>query len=97
MDIAVATPVEELAPTLQRLREAWLAQRPDVAQRREDLQRLRKAFHARLEQMVVTVSADFGQRSSHESLLADGITVLAEIDHMLAHLRRWMRPQRRGV
>ena len=97
MDIAASTPVNELAPTLQRLRDAWLKQRPDYAQRRDDLQRLRRAFHARLDQMGAAVSADFGQRSLHESLLADGMTVLAEIDHMLSHLRRWMRPQRRGV
>ena len=97
MDIAAATPVEELAPTLQRLRQAWMKKRPDYAQRRDDLQRLRKAFHARLDDMAAAVSADFGHRSTHESLLADGMTVLAELDHMLANLRRWMKPQRRGV
>ncbi|MFC5568850.1 coniferyl aldehyde dehydrogenase [Lysobacter yangpyeongensis] len=97
MDIAAATPVEELAPTLQRLRHAWQKRRPDYAQRRDDLQRLRKAFHARLDDMAAAVSADFGHRSMHESLLADGMTVLAELDHMLANLRRWMKPQRRGV
>jgi coniferyl-aldehyde dehydrogenase len=97
MDIAVTTPVEDLAPTLQHLRDAWLKKRPDFEQRRNDLQRLRKAFHARLDEMAAAVSADFGHRSTHESLLADGLTVLSELDHMLANLRRWMRPQRRGV
>ncbi|MFC5577953.1 coniferyl aldehyde dehydrogenase [Lysobacter niabensis] len=97
MDIAVTTPVEDLAPTLQHLRDAWMKKRPDFEQRRNDLQRLRKAFHARLDEMAAAVSADFGHRSTHESLLADGLTVLSELDHMLANLRRWMRPQRRGV
>jgi coniferyl-aldehyde dehydrogenase len=97
MDMTADTPIPELAPTLQRLREAWLARRPDYMQRRDDLRRLRSAFHARLDEMAAVVSADFGHRSTHESLLADGMTVLAEIDHMLANLRRWMRPQRRGV
>lgn len=97
MDIVSATPVDELAPTLKRLRDAWLKQRPDYRQRRDDLQKLRKAFHARLDEMAAAVSADFGHRSTHESLLADGLTVLSELDHMLANLRRWMRPQRRGV
>ena len=97
MDIAASTPVAELAPTLQRLRDAWLKQRPDYEQRRNDLQRLRKAFHARLDEMAAAVSADFGHRSTHESLLADGMTVLSELDHMIANLRRWMRPQHRGV
>lgn len=97
MDIAADTAVADLAPTLQRLRDAWLKQRPGYQQRRDDLHRLRKAFHARLDEMTAAMSADFGQRSTHESLLADGMTVLAEIDHMLTHLRRWMRPQRRHV
>ncbi|QNP42244.1 coniferyl aldehyde dehydrogenase [Lysobacter terrestris] len=95
--MAAATPVEDLAPTLQRLRQAWQQRRPDYTQRRDDLQRLRAAFHARLDDMAAAVSADFGHRSTHESLLADGMTVLAELDHMLANLRRWMKPQRRGV
>jgi len=97
MDIAAMTPVADLAPTLQRLRDAWLRQRPDYQQRRDDLRRLRKAFHARLGEMAAAVSADFGHRSTHESLLADGMTVLSELDHMIANLHRWMRPQRRGV
>ena len=97
MDIAASTPITELVPTLQRLRDAWVKQRPDYEQRRNDLQRLRKAFHARLDEMAAAVSADFGHRSMHESLLADGMTVLSELDHMIANLRRWMRPQRRGV
>jgi len=96
MDILSATPVSELAPTLQQLRDAWLAKRPDYAQRRADLQRLRDALKARLNEMVAAVSADFGYRSRHESLLGEGMTVFAEIDHMLKHLRRWMRPQRRS-
>jgi len=97
MDTAAMTPVADLAPTLQRLRDAWLRQRPDYRQRRDDLLRLRKAFHARLDEMAAVVSADFGQRAPYETLIADGMVVLTEIDHMLAHLRRWMRPQRRGV
>lgn len=92
-----ATPIGELAPTLQRLRDAWLRQRPDYTQRRGDLIRLRSALRDRLDDMAAAASADFGQRSTHESLLADGIAVLSEIDYMVRHLRRWMRPQRRSV
>jgi coniferyl-aldehyde dehydrogenase len=97
MEMAATTLVDELAPTLQRLRDAWLQNRPDYTQRRADLQRLRDALRARLEEMAAAVSADFGQRSTHESLLADGMTVLADIDEMISQLRRWMRPQRRSV
>ena len=38
------TPVSDLAPTLDRLRQAWQAKEPDYVQRRADLQRLREAL-----------------------------------------------------
>lgn len=91
------TPVADLAPTLQRLRQAWQARKPDYAQRRDDLQRLRDALKRRLPAMADTIAADFGHRSRHETLIADGMTVLNEIDHLASHLRRWMKPKRVGV
>ena len=91
------TPVAELTPTLQRLRQAWQAKKPDYAQRRADLQRLREALKRRLPEMADTIAADFGHRSRHESLIADGMTVLNEIDHLSSHLRGWMKPRRVGV
>ena len=97
MDTSADTPSTELHPTLVRLRAAWQAHRPDYDQRRADLQRLREALKRRLEEMAETIAADFGQRSRHESLIADGMTVLNEIDHLRSHLRRWMKPRRVGV
>ena len=97
MDIAAATPTPELLPTLLRLRLAQAAQSPGHAQRLNDLKRLRDAFQQRIEEMAAVVSADFGNRSRHESLVADGMTVLNEIDHLRSNLKRWMRPQRRLV
>ncbi len=97
MDIAADTPVSELRPTLQRLRVAQAAATPSYAQRRADLDRLRAAFQSRIEEMAATVSADFGNRSRHESLIADGMTVLGEIDQLRHNLKRWMRPRRRMV
>ena len=91
------TSVGDLAPTLARLRAAWDARRPDYTQRRDDLQRLRDALKRRLPEMADTIAADFGQRSRHESLIADGMTVLNEIDHLRKHLRGWMKPKRVGV
>ena len=87
----------ELGPTLARLRAAWQARKPDLAQRRDDLARLREALRARLPEMAEAIAADFGHRSRHESLVADGMTVLAGIDHLQRHLRRWMRPRRVGA
>jgi len=91
------TTAADLAPTLDRLRAAWRTRRPDRAQRMADLDRLKAAFKARMGEMTAAVRADFGHRSEHETLVADGMTVLAEIDHLRRHLRGWMRPQRASV
>lgn len=94
MQPAADTPPADLAPTLARLRGAWRARTPDLVQRRGDLQRLRDALKRRLPEMADAIAADFGHRSRHESLLADGMTVLTELDHLRRHLRGWMRPRR---
>ncbi len=91
------TPHDALTATLSQLRSAWQQQRPDYAQRRDDLRRLRAAFKARLPEMVAAIAADFGHRSPHESRIADGMTVTGEIDHLLSHLRAWMSPRRVGA
>jgi coniferyl-aldehyde dehydrogenase len=97
MDIAADTPTTELRPTLDRLRAAWQARKPDAAQRHDDLQRLRQALASRLDAMAAAISADFGHRSTDESRIADGMTVLNDIDHLRGHLRGWMKPRRVGV
>lgn len=97
MDTFADTSSTELHPTLTRLRAAWQGKRPDYEQRRADLQRLRDALKRRLEEMAETIASDFGHRSRHESLIADGMTVLNEIDHLRSHLRKWMKPKRVGV
>lgn len=74
-----------------------MRQRPGYEQRRDDLRRLRAAFKARIGEMSAAIAADFGHRSQHESVIADGMTVTGEIDHLLANLRRWMKPERVGV
>jgi coniferyl-aldehyde dehydrogenase len=84
----------DLNAQLARLRTAQLGRVPDYAQRIDDLERLRAAFKARLDEFAAAMSADFGRRSRHESLLSDGMTVLNEIDHVCRHLRGWMRPRR---
>ncbi|HET6435884.1 MAG TPA: coniferyl aldehyde dehydrogenase [Xanthomonadaceae bacterium] len=91
------TPIDSLHPTFARLRAAWRAQRPPVAQRRADLQRLRDVFRRHAPAMDAAIRADFGHRSPHENLISENLVVLAEIDHVLRHLGRWTRPRRVGT
>jgi coniferyl-aldehyde dehydrogenase len=86
-----------LPAILHTLRTAWQANRPSLEQRRSDLQRLRAVLKPRLPQMAEAIAADFGHRATYESLIADGMTVLNEIDHLLGQLRGWMRPRRVSV
>ncbi len=97
MDTRTDTPSTALQPTLDRLRAAWQARKPDYAQRRGDLLRLRAALKRRLDAMARTIADDFGHRSLDESRIADGMATLNEIDHLLKHLRRWMKPRRAAV
>jgi len=86
-----------LRSTFETLRTAWLETRPAYAQRIDDLKRLRRAFTESMDEMVEAISADFGHRSRHESLLGEGSVVLSEIDHALRKLKSWMKPERRSA
>ena len=43
------------------------------------------------------ISADYGHRSRHETLLAEVVPVMHGVDHALKHLKQWMKPQRRSI
>ncbi len=93
MDMPAVTQ-SDLNALLAHLRAAHQRKTPDYAQRIADLKRLRIAYKARIEDFALAMSADFGRRSRHESLLTDAMTVLNEIDYLTGHLRGWMRPKR---
>lgn len=86
---------ERLGLLLARQRAAYQAQpMPDLATRRDRLQRLLRMTEAHAEEIAAAASRDFGHRSRHETLLADVFTVAAAARHALRHLRRWMKPRR---
>lgn len=92
MEVALQHPSEQaLAERLSAMREAHRQKPPSLAERRARLRALRRRFAASLEAMCQAVAADFGRRSRHETLLADGMTVLDELDHAIRHLPRWAR------
>ena len=93
-DQALSQP-QQLQTTFERLRQNWISHRPAYEQRVDDLRLLRKTLHERLDDMAKAVSADFGHRSVHETLLGEASVVFAEIDETIHHLKRWMKPQRR--
>jgi coniferyl-aldehyde dehydrogenase len=85
----------DLAQLFSRQREAYLATgSPSLEQRLDDLRKLRRAIQRNTTRIAELISADFGNRSRHETLIADVWPVLSEIRHTSKNLPRWMRPKR---
>ncbi len=87
-----------LQAALKKQRAAYLAHPvPDYESRCADLRRLRNFVREHQDAICKAISADYGHRSRHETLLTEVLPVLKGITHALKHLKRWMKPQRRGV
>lgn len=69
---------------------------PSYAERRDALRRLRASLRSHAGACAAAASADFGVRAADETMLVDLLPSLLHIDHLLRHLRRWMRPSRRS-
>jgi coniferyl-aldehyde dehydrogenase len=83
------------AGTLAMQREAFLrAGPPPLRQRKADIKKLMFAVRKEANAIAAAISADFGNRSRHETLLADIWPVLASARFTLRHLSFWMKPKR---
>lgn len=92
------SPDVSLRETLRRLRAAQRARgAPTYEARIDALQRLEDVLKRRQDEIASAISADFGNRSRHETLLADVFVTIGEIRYARKHLREWMTPQRRSV
>ncbi len=89
---------QDLADALARQRGAYHAHPvPSLAERRADLDTLRRFIRDHKAALCDAISADYGHRSRHETLLAEIVPAMDGIGHAMRRLRGWMRPQRRGV
>jgi coniferyl-aldehyde dehydrogenase len=70
---------------------------PSLEERREHLRTLKRFVLENQEPLCATISADYGHRSRHESLLAEIMPSIDGIDDAIRHLPKWMKPQRRSV
>ncbi|MDD2924206.1 coniferyl aldehyde dehydrogenase [Rhodoferax sp.] len=87
-----------LDATLALQRQAYHAHPvPTLQERRADLRTLQRFIREHKDALCDAISADYGHRSRHETLLAEVFPAVDGIDHVLRHLRGWMRPQRRAV
>jgi len=67
---------------------------PGRAARVDLLQRLRSMVEKHGAAFAAAISADFGGRSRHETLVAEVFVVIAATKHAMRHLGRWMRARR---
>ena len=87
---------ERFATLLAAQRAAYLRSgAPSLAQRRSDLKRFKAALIEQRRDIEEAVSADFGNRSRHETAMMEVLGVVQGIDYLDRNLRRFMRPSRR--
>ncbi|TQV72109.1 coniferyl aldehyde dehydrogenase [Aliikangiella marina] len=90
---------------IQNAREVFDLQRATFAQapfpgeklRLQQLKALKTALLKHKDKLVKAISADFDCRSNDESLLADVLPTIMNIDHAMKHLRAWMKPEKRKI
>src|ERR1700712_272009 len=101
-DLPLAPTSEEIARTLEDAlalqRKAYFAHPvPTLAERKADLRTLQRFIRENKQALCDAISADYGHRSQHETLLAEVFPAMDGISHVIGQLRKWMRPQRRSV
>ncbi|WP_217359007.1 coniferyl aldehyde dehydrogenase [Ruegeria arenilitoris] len=67
---------------------------PGAAERKDRLTRLIDLMVDNQDAIVDAISADFGNRSRHETIAADIVGTLKEIKYARKNLDRWMRPEK---
>ncbi len=89
---------EMLAAAFRKQRKSYLADPiPDLDQRKNDLQSLKRMLSENLDDILEAISKDYGNRSRHESLFAEVIAVTDGINDTIKSLKKWMKPQKRHV
>ncbi len=85
-----------LPDQLIRLRQACLSHpMPSLAERRTRLTQLKGALLAHKQALCDALALDYGQRSGYDSLIADILPCVMQINYSLKRLKGWMRPERR--
>ncbi|HJO34658.1 MAG: coniferyl aldehyde dehydrogenase [Pseudomonadota bacterium] len=84
-----------LLPLLERQRQAFLDRGiSDHRQRAEMLTRLNEATAAYADELIRAVQADFGHRSTNETIVTEVLATMAEIRQTKGKIKKWMKPKR---
>jgi coniferyl-aldehyde dehydrogenase len=89
---------KRLRSALARQREAYRRHPvPTLAERKDDLKRLRAFLLDHQGEIERAISADYGQRSVHETRLCEIAPAVDGVKYTLREMGGWMSPQRRHV
>ena len=89
---------EAMRATLRRMQTAQRrGGAPSYDARIASLDALERAILRRKDAIADAISADFGNRSRHETLVADVFVTLSGIKFVRSHLREWMQSEPRDV
>ena len=89
------SPSARLYAVLESQRSAFDQEmNPAIEVRKDRLARLAAMGESNAARIVEAISADFGQRSSHETQMAELVLVGGTIRHAQRHLRGWMKARR---
>ena len=85
-----------LPEQVNRLKQACQAHpMPSLEQRRNRLSALKGALLAHKQPLCDALALDYGQRSDYDSLVADILPCVMQINYSLKRLKGWMKPVRR--
>lgn len=70
---------------------------PSAQQRIERLNRLKRAIIEHADEIVTSISMDFSNRASSETILAEVFPLLEAIEYSKARIKKWMKAQKRKV
>ncbi len=70
---------------------------PSYEERMEHLDTLLSVTRERTDDLAAAMSADFGNRSMHETLTSEVFTTVSLVKYVQKHLKEWMQPEKRRV
>lgn len=83
---------ESMLTTLEKQRAAFLRDgAPSYEHRREAIDKIKRQIIKYKQEICEAISQDFGNRSHHESLLAEIFITINSIKHTRSHLKKWMK------
>jgi len=89
---------QDLASLLERQKRAFLKQGiPSLETRISRIDRAIDLLVSNQDALCTAMSEDFGQRSRHQSLMADIYGAVESLRHAKKHVKKWMKDEKRAV